>query len=87
MTTTVVYADLFEDEVAEVLRDIPGTGAVVMDAHREFYPARMMCEDGTYSPGNNMFTEYLDGRRSGQVNTRYMIAALTHKTFRVIIRA
>ena len=58
-----------------------------MDAHHEFYPAAAICEDGIYTSGDGMYTEYLDGKRTGNhVGRKYLIDCLAHKTFTVIER-
>lgn len=79
------YADLFEDEVAEILRDLPFRSTIIMDSRHEFCPAAGICEDGVYSSGAGLFTEYLDGKRTGNhVGRRYLIDALAHKTFTIV---
>lgn len=79
------YTDLFEDEVAEILRNLPHGTMVIMDAWHEFYPASMICEDGVYTSGAGMFTEYFRGKRTGHyVNQKYLIDTLSHKTFTVV---
>ena len=79
------YSDLFEDEVSEILRNLPFHSTVIMDAHHEFYPAAMICEDGVYTSGENMYTEYMDGKRTGgHVGKKYLIDNLAHKTFTII---
>ena len=42
---TATYKDLFEDEVAAILRSLPFTGSVRIGFY-SFYPAGMICEDG-----------------------------------------
>ena len=80
-----IYADLFEDEVAEILRYLPAR-SVITDNHNEFLPASMICEDGIYSSGEGMFTQYIDGKKAGAVNEAYLIDYLSHKTFAVVRR-
>lgn len=81
------YTDLFEDEIAEVLRSHPDLNAIT-DAHREFYPARMICEDGVYTSGSGLFSVYMDGKRTGShVSAQYIASALAHETFRVYTRS
>ena len=80
-----IYADLFEDEVAEILRYLPAR-SVITDSHNEFIPAAMICEDGIYSSGEGMFTQYIDGKKAGTVNQAYLIDYLSHKTFAVVRR-
>lgn len=80
-----IYADLFEDEVAEILRYLPAR-SVITDSHNEFVPAATICEDGIYSSGEGMFTQYIDGKKTGTVNQSYLINYLPHKTFAVVRR-
>ena len=81
------YTDLFEDEVAEVLRGLPFSSTIIMDAHSEFYPAAGICEDGIYSSGEGSYTEFWNGKRTGNhVGRKYLIDRLAHKTFTVIRR-
>ena len=83
----ITYTDLFEDEVAEILTHLPFRSTVIMDAHHEFYPASMICEDGVYTSGDGMYTEYFNGKRTGNhVGRKYLIDNLAHKTFTVIRR-
>ena len=82
-----IYADLFEDEVAEVLRDLPFSSTIIMDAHHEFYPAAGICEDGIYTSGTGMYTEFFNGKRTGShVGRQYLIDHLAHTTFAVVRR-
>lgn len=82
-----VYSDLFEDEVSAILRSFPIDKIVIMDSHHEYYPACTICEDGIYTSGKGLFTEYLDGKRTGNhVGLQYFINALAHKTFSIIER-
>lgn len=79
------YSNLFEDEVAEILRPLPFNSAIIMDARHEFYPAAGIDEDGIRSSGKGLYTEFLDGKRTGNhVAMQYLIAHLAHKTFTVI---
>lgn len=80
------YSDLFEDEVAEILRCLPFNSTVIMDAHHEFYPASMICEDGIYTSGSGMYAQYIDGKRTGHVGQKHLIDRLAHETFTVIRR-
>lgn len=80
-----IYAGLFEDEVAEILRYLPAK-SIITDNHNEFVPAAMIYEDGIYSSGEGMFTQYIDGKKAGAVNRAYLIDYLSHKTFAVARR-
>lgn len=79
---TTVYNDLFEDEVADVLRSA-GPDAVIERGPLQWHAARAIDEDGIISPGNGMYIEYYNGRRSAYLNTAYLIARLTHTEFTV----
>lgn len=78
------YTDLFEDEVAEVLRDTARSSGIILEGYNEWYPARMVNEDGIYSSGSDMFTQYINGTRCGYVSASYLISLLAHKRFTVI---
>lgn len=80
-----IYTGLFEDEVAEILRYLPAR-SIIIDNHNEFYPAAMICEDGIYSSGKGMYTQYINGKKAGVVNQAYLINYLSHKTFSVARR-
>ena len=87
MYKTFTYTDLFEDEVAEIVRDLPHDSTIIMDAYREFYPANMMCEDGVYTSGSGMYAEYLNGKRTGSIyGLKYLVDHLAHTTFKVIVK-
>ena len=79
------YTELFEDEVWEILRILPFRSTIIMDARHEFYPAAGVDEDGIRSSGKGLYTESLDGKRTGgHVTMQYLIDHLAHKTFTVI---
>ncbi len=78
------YTDLFEDEVAEVLRDATRSGGIILEGCNEWYPAHMINEDGIYSSGSGMFTQYINGTRCGYVSASYLISLLAHKPFTVV---
>ena len=81
-TPNIIYTDLFEDEIADVLRSLRNGDSITTD-NAEYYPAHMMDEDGVYTSGNSAFTVYIRGRRCGYVNARYLINALAHTTFEI----
>ena len=57
-----VYDGLFEDEVAELLRE--NQTASVECGNSTYYPACMMCYDGIYVSGEGYYTEYYLGKRT-----------------------
>lgn len=76
-----VYDGLFEDEVAELLRENPT--ASIECGNYKYYPSAMICEDGIYTSGRNYYSEYYLGKRtfnhihmSGLINR-----ILPHKEF------
>lgn len=81
------YSDLFEDEVAEILHDLPFDSTIIMTSHQEFYPAAAVYEDGITTSGQGLYTEFFNWKRTGShVGKKYLIDNLAHKTFTVIIR-
>jgi len=81
---TVTYTDLYEDWIAEILRELPHN-SVVEDGYYSFYPACAVCEDGIYSSGSGLYSVYINGKRTGShVGKKYLIDRLAHKTFTVI---
>ena len=77
-----IYSNLFEDEVAELLRELPHNNAIEPNDMYTYYPASMICEDGIYTSGKDSFTEYMYGKRTGNhVGTAYLIDKLAHTTF------
>lgn len=78
----VVHRDLFPDEVAEEIRDA-GPDAVIRSGFSVYHPARMQCEDGIYTSGAGLYTEYINGRRAGTVGIPFLCNHLAHKTFSI----
>lgn len=77
-----VYSDLFEDEVAEILREISSVNTRILYGIYTYTPACMICEDGIYTSDKGYFTEYCNGKRTGNhVGTGYLIMSLAHATF------
>ena len=84
---TVTYSDLFEDEIAEVLRDHPLAGTFIFIDRYMFSPACMICDDGIYTAGEGYFTEFLGGYRTGNhIAASRLIQALAHRTFTIKVR-
>lgn len=84
---TVTYSDLFEDEIAEAIRDHPLTDTFIFIDRYMFSPACMICDDGIYTSGAGYFTEYLDGKRTGNhIRAASLIRALAHRTFTIKVR-
>ena len=84
---TITYSDLFEDEVAEVLRDHPLQNTIIFIDRYMFCPANMICEDGIYTSGAGYFSEYLNGIRTGNhINAKAFPHVLAHRLFTVKIR-
>ena len=76
-----VYTDLFEDEVADLLRENPT--ASVECGNYTYSPSAMICEDGIYTSGKSYYTEYFLGKRTGDhIHTSGLInRILPHKEF------
>jgi hypothetical protein len=84
---TVTCSDLFEDEIAEVLREYPQHDTLFFSGRYMFSPACMICDDGIYTSGAGYYTEYLDGVRTGNhISTGILIQALAHQTFTIKVR-
>lgn len=84
---TVTYSDMFEDEIAEVLRDRPLAGTFIFIDRYMFSPACMICEDGIYTSGSGLFSEYLNGIRTGNhISVAGLAQALAHRTFTIKVR-
>lgn len=76
---TVICSDLFDDEVAEILRSAPD--AVIRRDCVVWEPSHMLNDDGIYSDGTGYYTEYIHGRRSAVVPLRFLIHSLAHTEF------
>ena len=84
---TVTCSDLFEDEIAEVLREHPQHDTFIFIDRYMFTPACMICDDGIYTSGAGYFTEHLDGKRTGNhIRAAGLIQALAHRTFTIKVR-
>ena len=78
------YTDLFEDEVAEILRELTSTNTSISYKTYTYKPACTICDDGIYTSGKGYFTEYYNGKYTGNhVGTGYLIRVLAHTTFTV----
>ena len=82
MKKTTIYADMWEDWIAEILREA-GRDCVIRFENHEYRPACMRCEDGIYTSGAGYYIDYFYGVRSGYVAREYLIAALAHKEFSI----
>lgn len=81
---TITYQDLFEDEIAEILRNLPHNSVIERNDVYTYRPASMICEDGIYTSGKGSFTEYMYGKRTGNhVGMAYLTGVLSHTTFTV----
>ena len=80
--TVKKYADLFEDEISELLRSMEHNQTIEYGTH-EYKRSGMIAEDGIYTNGSGYFTEYFNGHRSGTVNAGYLVTALFHKEFTI----
>ncbi len=77
------YSGLLEDEIAELLRSLPGDHSITT-AYHSYYPARMICEDGIYTSGAGRYTEYLQSRYTGNhISRTGLINRLAGCTFTV----
>jgi len=78
------FSGLFEDEVADVLRSA-GPDYIIRSGPFSWEPMRIMIEDGIYTTSAAGYvTEYIDGRRSGTVDTGYLVRRLAHTAFEIM---
>ena len=81
---TYSFSDLFEDEVAEVIRSAGHRSRIACGLF-SWAPACMMCEDGIYTSGTGYMVEYIQGRRTAYVGIGSVIRRLAHEYFTVTV--
>lgn len=77
------YADLFEDEVAEILTEAGDSAYIFVNNGATAYKKTFCVNYDGIVVHEDMYIRYDYGRRSAIVTTSFIIAHLAHKTFKV----
>ena len=81
------YKDLFEDEVAEILRELPDDSCIKCSPFSYFKKLGALYEDGLVQSTNGQYYNKYCGRESyGYIHRNQLISVLSHSTFSVVIR-
>lgn len=71
------YSNLFPDEIAEILRELPDGARIEKAFSVSYRPCSgVLYDDGIISSGAGYFTEYIAGQRVGIVSAGYLLQAL-----------
>lgn len=77
------YKGLFEDEIAELLRELEDNAYIVTGLHFEtaYIKIHTLYEDGIISTVNDYYIHYINGKQCGFVGIGSVINSLAHNEF------